>query len=436
MEKGRPEIMDKRHQRKITRRDFIKEVGKGAAAISVASVASPLVNTAKAAERDYILIGRPDPKTGPISAFGETSPWSDDLALEAINKAGGIYIKEYDKKLPLKIKFVDTQSNPTKAAEVASRLILHDKVDLMMGFHTPATVNPVTSICERYKVPCISVDNPIEMWLTGGPYNWSFLAFFTVMDDLFPVYLGMWEQLETNRIVGLLCPNDVDGIAVAETSQKLFPPRNYKIIDPGRFPLGNPDYSSVINVYKKEKVDILFGNMVPPDFAAAWRQCSQMGFRPKIATIGRCLLFPSAIEAIGGDLPMGLSCEIWWSPHHPFKSSLTGQSAKELCEKWTQDTGKQWTQPLGFVHAAYEIAANALNRAQTLDKESIRQAIASTNMDTIVGPIKFNEKNYARTPMVGGQWTKGEKYPWDLRICYNGLAKSIPTQGKLFAIPS
>lgn len=419
----------------LSRRDFIKQVGKGTVTLGAASLLPSLVKPAAAAKRDYILIGRPNPSTGPIAAFGETAPWSDNKAVDAINNAGGIYIKEYGRKMPIKVKTVDTESNPTKAAEVAARLILHDKVDLMVACHTPATVNPVTSICERYKVPCISTDNPIEMWLTGGPYHWSFLSFFTVMEDLFPAYLGMWEQLKTNNIVGVLCPNDTDGIAVAGASKDLFPPKGYKVVDPGRFPIGNNDFSSVISVFKKEKVEILFGNMIPPDFATAWRQCHSQGFKPKIATIGRCLLFPSAIEAIGGDLPAGLSCEIWWSPSHPFKSSLTGESAKDHCQMWTKETGKQWTQPLGFVHAAYEIAADALGRAQTLDKQAVRAAIAATSLDTIVGPIKYNQQNYARTPMVSGQWVKGKKFPWDLRICYNETAKMVPTQGTLLPIP-
>jgi len=427
--------MSKGKDKAITRRDFIKKVGKGTAAAGIATVAPRLLKPAHAAKRDYILIGRPNPGTGPIASFGEATPWVDNRVLDTINKAGGIYIKEYGKKVPIKIKLMDTESDPTKAAEVASRLILRDKIDLMVAYHTPATVNPVTSICERYKVPSISMDNPIEMWLTGGPYKWAFHAFWLVAEDVFPAYMGMWEQLPTNKVVGILAGNDTDGVSFAEGAQQLLPPKGYKVIDPGRFPLGNQDFSSVINTLKKENVEILFGNLIPPDCATAWRQCRRMGFKPKITTIGRATLFPSAVEAIGGDLHLGLSTEIWWSPHHPFKSSLTGESANDLCEAWMTENGKQWTQPIGFKHAGYEIAVDVLKRAQTLKKDKIRQAIAATDLDTIVGHIKYNDQNFARTPVVAGQWVKGKKFPWDLRICYNGKYKDIPTQGKLFPIP-
>ena len=137
----------------LTRRDFIKSVT--AAGIAAAGAPLLLPRTSHAA-RDYILIGHPTPATGPIAAFGETSRYADKLVEQEINKDGGIFIKDLGKKLPIKIKSVDTESNPTKAAQVASKLILQDKVDLMIVLHTPDTVNPVDAMCERYEVPAIS----------------------------------------------------------------------------------------------------------------------------------------------------------------------------------------------------------------------------------------------------------------------------------------
>ena len=77
--------------------------------------------------------------------------------------------------------------------------------------------------------------------------------------------------------------------------------------------------------------------------------------------------------------------------------------------------------PIGYKYAAFEIVADVLKRAQSLDKAKIRDAIAATNMNTMVGPIKYNDKNYAKTPLVGGQWVKGKKWPWEMLITYNKL---------------
>lgn len=421
-------------QRNLNRRDFIKTVGATGVAIAGTGL---LPRNSIAAKRGHILIGHPTPATGGIAAFGETSKWIDKRSIAEINKGGGILIQELGKKLPIKVKSMDTESNPTKAAQVASKLILQDEVDMMIVLHTPDTVNPVGAICERYEVPCVSSVAPIEPWLTGGPYKWSH-HFFWSLGDVITVFTGMWDAFSdnTNKVVGGFWPNDPDGTVWAEVFSKKLTDLGYKVVDVGRFPYGMQDFSGFISTWEKEKVDILTGVPIPPDWATCWRQCRQRGFTPKIATIAKAILFPAAVEAIGGNLPAGLTSEIWWSPFHPFKSSLAGYSAKDLADAWVSETKRQWTQPMGFEHAAFEIAADTLKRAGSLDKNKIREALAKTDLDTIVGHIKFNDQNFSRTPVVGGQWVKGKKWPWDLQITYNKENTHIPTTGKMvFPIP-
>jgi len=421
-----------------TRRDFLKKASVAGAALGAATLAPPFARKTIAAKRDYILIGHPNPSTGPIAGFGEASPWADNRAIEAINKQGGIYIKEYGKNVPVKVKIVDTESNPTKAAELTAKLIVKDKVDLMVVMHTPDTVNPVDAMCERHSMPCISLDAPVDAWLTGGPYKWCYHAFWTV-DSLTNVFLDIWELYagKTNKIVGALWPNDPDGITFEKFFTKMLPARGYKVIDPGRFPYFNKDFTSFANVFKREKVEILSGCPIPPDWATAWTQFKQQGFQPKIATIAKAALFPADVNALKGNLADGLTAEIWWSPHHPFKSSLTGETAKEMCDVWTKETGKAWTQPIGFKYAGFELAADALKRAQTLDKEKLRDAIAAMDLNTIVGHIKYNEKHFAETPLVGGQWVKGKKWPWEYEIITNKNHPEIPITAKMqFPLPS
>jgi branched-chain amino acid transport system substrate-binding protein len=422
--------MTKKNQKAgLTRREFMKKTAVAGAALSVAPLTRPLWAAEK---RDYILIGRPNPTSGPISAFGEATPWIDERAVAEINKDGGIFIKEAGKKLPVRIKVVDTESDPSKAADVASKLILQDNVDLMIVLHTPATVNPIGAVCERYQVPCISSDAPIESWLTGGPYKWTFHFHFSV-PQIVESFISMWDSVadKTNRVVGGLWPNDPDGKTYSEMFTQRLKEKGYKVIDPGRFPNGTPDYSSLIEQFKREKVEILTGVQTPPDFASAWRQCFQQGFIPKMSSHGKPILFPSAVQAIGGNLANGLTTCIWWSPSHPFKSSLAGYGAKELCDAWTEKTNRPWTQPLGFKYAVYEVAADVLKRAQTLDRAKVREAIAATDLKTIVGPIKYNKQNFSRTPMVGGQWVKGKKWPWELEIVENNQHPEIKKTANL-----
>ena len=168
--------------------------------------------------------------------------------------------------------------------------------------------------------------------------------------------------------------------------------------------------------------------MIPPDFATFWSQAAQQGFNPKVVTIGKALLFPSVIESLG-DRGDGLSTEVWWSPHHPFSSSLTGISSKDLAEGYTAESGRPWTQPLGFKHALFEVVADVIKRADDLeDPSAIISAITSTNLNTIVGPVNWGDgpmNNVTKTPLVGGQWQKsGDAY--ELQIVANSTTPEVP----------
>jgi branched-chain amino acid transport system substrate-binding protein len=194
------------------------------------------------------------------------------------------------------------------------------------------------------------------------------------------------------------------------------------------------DYGTIISGWKKENVEVMFANMSPPDFTRVWRQCFRENFIPKICTVGRALMFPTAVEAIGGDLGLGTSTEAVWHPSYPFKSSLTGESGKELADAYESGTGKQWTAPLGGLYGGYEIVADVLKRAQTLGKETVQKAFAATNLNTIQGAIKFNEKNISIVPSGGLQWIKGKKFPFHPVLVSNGSYKMLPKEAKMVSI--
>jgi branched-chain amino acid transport system substrate-binding protein len=173
--------------------------------------------------------------------------------------------------------------------------------------------------------------------------------------------------------------------------------------------------------------------MIPPDFATFWSQAAQQGFKPKIVTIGKALLFPSVIESLGAR-GNGLTSEIWWTPSHPFKSGLTGQSCQELTDAYTRASNRPWTQPIGFQHALFEVAIDVLKRAKNLgDPKSILESIVATNYESIVGPIQWTGapvKNVTKTPLVAGQWQR-KNGKFDLVITENRTAPNIPMGGKL-----
>ncbi len=389
------------------------------------------------ADAKTLKLGFVSPQTGPLAPFGE----ADKFTVEQMNKlfAGGIEL--HGKKVPVKIVQKDSQSSPNRAGEVANDLILKEKVDLMLVSSTPETANPVSDACELNEIPCISTMVPWQPWFFGRKgdpakgFAWTY-HFFWGLEDVIANFMAGWKSVTTNKKVGGLFPNDGDGNAWGD--KKLGFPKpladaGFTLIDPGRFQNMNNDFSAQIAAFKKEGVEIVTGVVIPPDAKTFLTQAKQQGFHPKVVTLGKALLFPTAIEALGGD---GLSTEVWWTPEHPFTSSLTKQSARQLGDSYESTTKKQWTQCIGFVHALFEVAVDTLKRTKDLGSAaSIRDAIAATNIKTVVGEVKWGGagpfKNVCRTPLVLGQWSKGTKHKYELGIVNNQAAPSIPASGKL-----
>ena len=425
-----------------SRRSVVKGLGIGAAG----ALATPALFTrgAHAAGRT-VKIGMVSPQTGPIAAFGEADQWVLAEAKKAL--ANGITIA--GEQHPVEIVYRDSQSNPNRASEVAAQLINNEKVDIIVASSTSDTVNPVSDQCELNGVPCVTADDPWESWFFGRKGNpaqgfeWTY-HFFWGFGMVGNVFADMWLSAPTNKKVGLMFTNDPDGIAASDDQHglpPLFRSKGLEVVNLGLYPPLSEDFTAQITQLKNAGCDIACGIFNPPQFAVFWTQCAQQGYRPKIMTPPKAVLFPSAVEALG-DRGTGITTEVWWSQHHPFKSGLTNQTAQQFCDAYSAATGKQSTQPIGFKHATIEVAVDALKRAKQLSPAAIRDAVAATDYQSLVGPITWKGgptnpvKNVCTTPLVGGQWKPGKKFKYDLNVVFNAPAPNIPLDSQFELIKS
>jgi branched-chain amino acid transport system substrate-binding protein len=418
------------NSRRVSRRAAVK--------LGFTALAAPAVLRIIPAEAQsrVIKIGHVSPRTGPLAGFGE----ADNFILEQVRSLLGKGIQVAGKTYRVQIISKDSQSSGSRASEVASDLILGDKVDLIIAAGTPDTTNPVSDKAEVNEVPCVTTNCPWQPYFFGRKgdpkkgFTWTY-HFFWGLEDVIAAFLALWDGVSTNKVVGGLFPNDADGNAWGDPKLGLPPAlaaAGYKLHDPGRYQVMNNDFSSQIAAFKSAGAEIVTGNMIPPDFATFWSQAAQQGFKPKIVTIGKALLFPSVIDSFG-PRGNGLTTEIWWTPHHPFKSGLTGQSAAQLAEAYTKATKRPWTQPIGYQHALFEVAIDVIKRTKAIEPKAILDSIIATDYNSMVGPVKWSGqpvKNVTRTPLVAGQWQrKGERF--DLVITANKPAPNIPVGGKL-----
>jgi len=413
-----------------------RKVMKLIAASGMSAVASPWMFQSSRAAPRTIKIGMVSPQTGPIAAFGEADQW----VIGEVKKVLAKGITVAGEQHPVEIVYRDSQSNANRASEVTAQLINRDKVDIVIGSSTGDTVVPVADQCELAGMPCVTADDPWEDFFFGRKGNptkgfeWTY-HFFWGFGMAANLFADMWLSLPTNKKVGLMLTNDQDGIA-ASNEQHGMPPtfrkKGLDVVNLGLYPPLTDDFTAQIRQLMDNNCEIACGIFNPPQFAIFWTQCAQQGYRPKIVTPPKALLFPTAVEALG-DRGAGTSTEVWWSHHHPFKSGLTGQTAQEFCDAYEAATKRQWTQPLGFKHANLEVAIDVLKRTKKLDASSIRDAIKETNYHSLVGPITWKGggptnpvPNVCTTPLVGGQWKKGKKFKYDLEIVYNKTAPEIP----------
>jgi branched-chain amino acid transport system substrate-binding protein len=443
----------------ITRRDFLKVAGVTVAHIGAGGGLGSLLAACGgggggSTSGRTIKLGLVSPLTGGLAPFGEADVWCVEqwkaYARDGIQCGDGVVH-------PIEFILKDSQSNTDRASTVAGELITNDGVDIMMVASSADTAKPVATQAETLEVPCVSSDCPWQPYFLGRqkdpanpvPFTWTY-HFFWGLEDVTANFIAMWDKLQTNKLVGEMWGNNADGIAWSDpkTGQPpMLAAGGYEFIDGGRIQDGTDDFTPQITKFKDAGVDIVGGNMLPPDFVDFWTQCVQKGLKPKACTIGKALLFPSQVEAVG-DIGNGLSTECWWTPSHPFKSSLTGQTDQEIGDAFTADTGKQWTQPL-LHYAVFEVVADALKRTKNVDdKQSIVDAIKTTKLDTMCGPVDWNSgsktvpvlsngfvvANVSKTPLVGGQWVKGQKYPFELMIVNNSTAPEIATQAEMQAL--
>lgn len=416
----------------LTRRTMLKT---GAAA-AASALAMPALAQGRA-----IKIGYVSPQSGPLSGFAQADDYIVSRAIQAAADQG----------IQIEVVVKDSQSNPNRAAEVARELIVRDEVDMICVASTPETTNPVCTIAEAEEIPVVSSVAPWQPWFIGqqgnpgDPASWQAFDyvhhFFWGLEDNVAVFMNMWNMIDSNKSVGALWPNDGDGNAWS--SDVGMPPAlggaGYSLTDPGRYQNLTDDFSAQINAFKQNNCEIMTGIPIPPDFTTFWTQAKQQGYAPKMVSVAKALLFPESVAALG-ELGHNLTCEVWWSPNHPYSSSLTGQSCADLAGEFEDYAKRQWTMPLGFVHGLFEVALDAIKRADDpTDGDEMAEMIGTTDLDTVVGRIAWGQdnvppfaaKNVAKTPLVGGQWRRQDDGSFDLVIVENGLAPEIPLTGTL-----
>src|SRR5579872_2390499 len=401
---------------------------------------------ATAATKD-IQIAFIHPLTGALAGFGASDNWVVSKIQSTPQYKNGLKIG--GKTYQVGIKSYDTQSDPNRAGQLANQAILQDGVDLILASSTPETVVPVSTTAEKLGTPCIAGNVPRRAWygaLGGNPTpgqstfkpKWNSVYFLGV-NDLALEFIAMWDrvrkELGTDKVAGCAFPNDSDGNAFRGAWPIFAGKFGYKLIDPPPYQDGLSDYSSMISTFQSGNCEFFTNVPLPPDFNVMWKQAAQQGYKPKLATVAKVLLFPSDVTALG-DLVINVATDAWWTPNMPWTSSLTGETCQQIASAFESDTGNQWIQSLSN-YSLFEVAHAALTATNNPhDKAEVADAMTKVNITGLAGKLNWTDpKNPAPgvvdTPVVGVQWKKGTKYPYEMQVVDNTLMPNVPLTGQL-----
>jgi branched-chain amino acid transport system substrate-binding protein len=424
----------------LTRRGFLGAAGValGGGMAGVAGCSSALKSTASPGSSGgsggAIKIGFISPETGQLSVFTQSNAYVLGQVRSALAKGLTIGGKKY----PVEIISGDSQSSSARAAAVAAQMVQQDSVDFFVATATPETVIPVSSQAEASGVPCVLTICPWEQWYyksNGAPntFKYSYMYFLGTQEET-NLFASVWQTAATNHAVGGLWPDDVDGAGFEKyITKKVDSLGGWTVVPSGAYADGTSDFTPVIAKFKSAGVEILHAVPIPPDFITFWRQAHQNGFTPKIASISKALLFPSAADALG-PLVENVMSPLWWTPAFPYSSSLDGTSASDFAASYKTATGNTWTQPMGFNYAVFEIAVAALKASgDPKDAGAVAHALSTLKGQAITGSYDFATgpvPHVSQVPELLAQW-RSVSGSYQLVVINNSLLPAVPVAGSL-----
>jgi branched-chain amino acid transport system substrate-binding protein len=429
----------------VARRSVLGGLGVGALAAGAGGVLSAcgsgIKGSGSSSSAGTITIGFITPLTGSLAGFAS----GDKFVLSTI-RSSAAYAKGFklgSKTYKVNVVVADSQSDPNRASQVARQLITSSHVDMILTTSTPETTNPVAGVCQAQGVPCLSTVVPWESWyagLGGNPVQPTKTFEFTTMfffglKEFAGTFSPMWNRVSSDKVVACQYPNDADGNAFRAGFEPQIKAAGYTVVDGGAYTDGTSDFSSMLSLFKSKNAEIFSNCPLPPDFNTFWKQAAQQGWKPKLATVAKVLLFPADTAALG-PLVKNIATDSWWGPYMPNKSSLTGQSAKALADAYTASTGSQWVQSIGSTYSLFEVAKEAFTAVtDPHDKAAVAKALHAVNYSGMCGAIDFASgpaPGVGIIKPVGAQWKPGtSKYPFEMVVVDNSLNPSVPIGGKL-----
>jgi branched-chain amino acid transport system substrate-binding protein len=368
-------------------------------ALTVLFIAFPLTGYSK----DKIRIGNAISMSGPYAPGAittQTNPY--DMWVKEVNAQGGIYVKEYGKKLPVEMIRYDDKSDIGTVVKLVEKLILDDKVDLLLPPWSTAMNFAIAPIITKYKYPVLGVTVDSMKLKEMAP---SIPYFFIVLNQP-PVkadaIVPLCKELGV-KTAAVIHHTDLHGIEFAGYVTPQLSVNGIDVIMYKSYPLGAKDLSPLLKKVKSENPDAFFAFSYPPETFLLTQQAKAVEFNPKLFYTSIGTAFAAYRDTFGANVVEGVMGTGAWNPKVPYPG------AKEFWERMVQFAGAGKVDWYGnaFCYSSVQILQQAIEKAGTLDRKEIRKVLATSTFPTVIGPVKFVNQINVQSPGEVGQWQNG-----------------------------
>lgn len=339
-----------------------------------------------ASAQDVIRIGAPLPITGPLAPEAEKQQQGYNLWAEQVNKAGGIDVA--GKKYKVEIVYKDYQSNTPRSVQASEQMITQDKVNFLFGPFGSGAAKAASTISEKYKVPTIAASASSSQVYDQG-YKYLF-GTFTPNDSLTtPLTKIVKEKAPELKKVAILARNDLFPLAIAQEMEKSAKAGGYELVYFEKYAINTLDHSATLSQIKGLNPEWIFVTGYTNDLLLVRKQMSDQQITAKVVTMLAGPAYKEFIDAAGksGD---NISSASWWHPAVRYEGKdifgTTENFVKLFREKYKSEP--DYAQASAAVSGA--LFQLAIEKAGSLDREKVRDALASLDVMTFWGPVKFS----------------------------------------------
>ena len=335
--------------------------------------AMSLASYAGIASAENIKIGFNVPLTGFAAADGQSALHGAELAVEQVNANGGV------NGSMLELVVYDDQASPKEAAPLAIKMITQDEVVAgVSGSYSGATRAAATIFSEN-SVPYISAYAIHPDITRAGDYVFRTSFMGEVQGRAGAKLIG--EMLGKKRVTMITLNNDF-GISLANGFKDKAGDFGIEIISEYEYSIKDREFGAIVSKIKSENPDAIYASGYFFTAGPLVRQLRAAGINQPV--VGQEGYDSQKFIEIAGDASEGIM----------ITTSLDRDSSNPVTQSFIEGFSNKAGYPADMVgasgHTAILVLADALSRAGNTDKASLRDAIASTNLEASTGQISFN----------------------------------------------